>query len=228
MVLVAAGIGITPILSMLLAMAAENPQRDVWLFFGVRDGSRHIQRQALERLQRDLPRLHLRVGYSRPREQDRLGRDYHRKGRITFEHLREELPGRGFDFYLCGPLDMIRSVRGGLTTWGVGPHRIHVETFSALPTDEGSDSQPAQEMRVRFARSGTTLTWDGKDASLLALAAHHGIDIESGCRAGNCGTCAVAVRSGRVRYTSEHDAAAEEGTCLTCIAVPDSDLELDA
>jgi ferredoxin-NADP reductase len=227
-VLVAAGIGITPILSMLLAIASENPQRDVWLFFGVRDGSRHIQRRTLERLQRELPRLHLRISYSRPCEQDRLGRDYHAKGRITVEYLRQELPGRDFDFYLCGPPEMVRSLRSGLANWGVLAHRIHVETFSALPTDEESDLQPARRMLVRFARSGTTLSWDGKDASLLELAARHGIDIESGCRAGNCGTCAVAVRSGTVRYTSEHDAAAEEGSCLTCIAVPDGDLELEA
>jgi hypothetical protein len=227
-VLVAAGIGITPILSMLLAVASENPQRDVWLFFGVRDGSRHIQRRTLERLQRDLPRLHLRVSYSRPREQDRLDRDYHAEGRITPERLRRELPGRDFDFYLCGPTDMVRSLRSDLANWGVGVHRVHVETFSALPTDEEPDRQSPQQMLVHFARSGTTLTWDGKDASLLDLAARHGIEIESGCRAGNCGTCTVAVRSGTVRYTSERDAATEEGACLTCIAVPDGNLELDA
>ena len=227
-VLVAAGIGITPILSMLLAIASENPQRDVWLFFGVRDGSRHIQRRTLERLQRDLPRLHLRVSYSRPREQDRLDRDYHDEGRITPERLRRELPGRDFDFYLCGPTDMVRSLRSDLANWGVGVHRVHVETFSALPTDEEPDLQSPQQMLVHFARSGTTLTWDGKDASLLDLAARHGIEIESGCRAGNCGTCAVAVRSGTVRYTSERDATTEEGACLTCIAVPDGNLELDA
>ena len=73
-----------------------------------------------------------------------------------------------------------------------------------------------------------TVHWRPEFSSLLDLAEENGIKIEAGCRAGNCGTCLVAIKSGSVDYVTEHGAAAEEGSCLTCICKPKGNLVLDA
>jgi hypothetical protein len=86
--------------------------------------------------------------------------------------------------------------------------------------------QPAIELV--FDRSGKTLTWDPAAESLLDFAEDNGITIDSGCRAGNCGTCITAIKSGDVTYFNESGSAPEDGSCLTCISVPKTNLTLDA
>ena len=83
-------------------------------------------------------------------------------------------------------------------------------------------------LQVTFSRSGKTWHWNPATASLLEFAEEEGIRIDAGCRAGNCGTCLVAVKSGEVEYLAEHGANAEGGSCLTCICKPKSNLVLDA
>ena len=82
--------------------------------------------------------------------------------------------------------------------------------------------------KITFSRSGKTAAWKPTMSSLLDLADEQGIKIESGCRAGNCGTCLVAIKSGAVDYLTEHGADAESGSCLTCICKPRTNLVLDA
>jgi hypothetical protein len=84
------------------------------------------------------------------------------------------------------------------------------------------------KLQVTFSRSGKTWHWNPAIASLLEFAEEKGIRIDAGCRAGNCGTCLVAVKSGEVEYLAEHGANAEGGSCLTCICKPKSNLVLDA
>jgi ferredoxin len=84
------------------------------------------------------------------------------------------------------------------------------------------------KLQVTFSRSGKTLRWNPKTATLLDFAEENGIRIEAGCRAGNCGTCLVAIKSGDVKYVTEHGATGEDGSCLTCICKPKSNLVLDA
>jgi ferredoxin len=81
---------------------------------------------------------------------------------------------------------------------------------------------------VEFNASGKTVSWAADSESLLELAETNGIAIDSGCRAGNCGTCVTAIKSGEVDYINEPGEAPEDGSCLACIAVPKSNLSLDA
>ena len=62
----------------------------------------------------------------------------------------------------------------------------------------------------------------------MELAEDNGIDMDSGCRAGSCGTCITAVKDGEVDYIEEPGALPEDSSCLTCIAVPKMNLTLDA
>ena len=81
---------------------------------------------------------------------------------------------------------------------------------------------------VNFKRSGKVADWNGSCANLLELAEQSGVAIASGCRAGNCGTCVVAVKEGEVGYVQPPGSPPDPGTCLTCVAVPKGDLVLDA
>jgi ferredoxin len=134
---------------------------------------------------------------------------------------------------MCGPGAMMGSLAADLKDWGVPADRIHYETFGPSSVKSmGAMAAPAGipggKYSVFFKRSGKTLDWTGDRASLLELAEQAGIGIASGCRAGNCGTCVVAIQGGRIRYLQPPGFTPEPRTCLTCLAAPTEDLILDA
>lgn len=226
-VLIAGGVGITPVFSMLKEVVVASPTRVVWLFYGVRNSSEHIMKAELERIARDCSHVELRVFYSAPLPDDSQGRDYHIGERVSLPHIRKELGTNNYDFYICGPSPMMASIVKGLTEWGVPPVHIHKEAFGPASVRK----EPTKEaFSVAFSRSGKRATWEGAEGSLLEFAESKqvaGID-SSGCHAGSCGSCKVAIQSGKVSYNQTPDFAIEEGSCLPCICVPASDLELDA
>ena len=83
-------------------------------------------------------------------------------------------------------------------------------------------------MLTTTCKSGRTAPWNPEYDSLLEFAEANGVAIDCGCRAGSCGTCLTAIKSGEVEYTTEPDADAEEGSCLTCVCIPKGPLILDA
>jgi ferredoxin-NADP reductase len=231
-VLIGGGIGVTPVLSMLNAIAASGSKREAWFFYGVRHGAEHVMRQHLNRIAREKENVRLNVCYSAPAAGDVQGRDYDHAERVTVDLLKRLLPSSNYEFYICGPAPMMNQLIADLKAWGVPEAQIHYEAFGpatvkrvsriAVPVDSG------RTFKVTFARSGVQCAWDPAATSLLDFAAAQGVRIDSGCRAGNCGTCLTAVRSGEFSYRIEPGAAAGPGTCLTCISVPKGDLVLDA
>ena len=108
---------------------------------------------------------------------------------------------------------------------------IHFEAFgpaTVKKTKAETQAGDAPTVEVVFDRSGKTIQWDPSADSLLTFAEDNGIVIESGCRAGNCGTCVTAIKSGEVTYVAEPGATPEDGSCLTCVSVPKTPLTLDA
>ncbi len=229
-VLIAGGIGITPMLSMLGHSLEVSPRREVWLFYGVRNGSEQVMTAPLAALARAHGNFHLHVCYSRPRPGETAGADYQHAGHVDIELLGRELGGSGFAFYLCGPRAMLESLVPALRDWGVPETDIHYEAFgpASVARPGTAPSVASTPLAVTFARSERTLVWEGGETSLLELAEKHGLRIESGCRAGGCGTCRTRVESGEVGYDHPPEFDAEPGTCLVCVAVPRSDLVLDA
>ena len=125
---------------------------------------------------------------------------------------------------------MMESLTKALKAWDVPRDRVHFESFGAATVRKVA-VRPAEGSRsceVAFNRSGTTCTWEPQSGSLLELADANGVVIDSGCRAGSCGTCLTAIRSGEVRYTTEPGLTVEAGSCLTCICEPAGPLVLDA
>ena len=178
--------------------------------------------------------LHLNICYSRPEKTDVKGRDYHHQGRVTVDLFKQLLPSNNYEYYLCGPGPFMNSLTEGLTAWGVAEKSIHYEAFGpatvkkTAPPPTASETVMLSKLSVTFSKTGKTVRWNPSIGSLLEFAEASGVKIDAGCRAGNCGTCLVAVKSGSVDYLSPSGASAEQGSCLTCICKPKTDLVLDA
>lgn len=226
--LVAAGIGVTPLLAMLLDLERQPSPRDVYFFLGVAHRGAHPFKVLLEEIAERCPRLRLFIAYSRPSEESVFGRDYQHSGRLNIDYLRSALPSSHFEFYLCGPAGMMQSLVTGLEAWGVSPASIHYEAFGPATVQRaGAAARPGVGARVRFARSHREAVWGAEDRSLLELAERAGVPIESGCRTGACGACATPIVSGQVTPTKPAGAEPPRGCCLACISVPSGPVVLD-
>ena len=231
-VLIGGGIGLTPVLSMLNAVVESGSKREVWFFLGVMNGDQHAFREHLEKIAREHENVRLHVCYSDPKESEVAGKDFHHAERVSIGLFKRLLPSNNYDFYICGPPPMMQALTAGLTEWGVPEARIHFEAFGPASVKKAVPTPPAGagavKWAVTFSKSGKVLSWDSSVGSLLDLASMNGVPIDSGCRAGNCGTCITAIRSGSVDYLREPGSAPEKGSCLACVCVPKGDLVLDA
>jgi len=233
-VLIAGGVGVTPMLSMAQAIAASGSKREAWFFFGVRSAKEHIHKAELEKLAAEHENIHLHVCYSRPDPDNVHKRDYQHEGRVSIELLKQLLPSNNFEYYLCGNGAFMKSISEGLEAWGVPEKDVHFEAFGPAtvkknaPAPTASETEQLAKVKVTFKRSGKTVAWATSAGNLLDLAQDNGIRIDAGCRAGSCGSCVVAIKSGQVTYLKEPASEPEKGTCLTCICRPSGNLELEA
>lgn len=237
-VLIGGGVGLTPLLSMLNTICGQGLGRETWFFYGVRNGAEHAMREHLAELDRTHDNVHVVVCYSDPREEDVAGRDYAHEGHVSVDLMKQLLPSANYDFYVCGPPPMMQVIIPALEEWGVPEEAVHYEAFGPATIKRKSHPEPAREaeeaaaagegIEVVFQRSGKTQQWKPDIGSLLELAEASGVQIDFGCRAGNCGTCVTAVKEGDVAYLNEPGVPPDEGSCLTCIAVPKQRVVLDA
>ena len=233
-VLLAGGVGITPMLSMANAIAASGSKREVYFFFGVRNVREHIHKAELEKLAAENDNIHLHIAYSKPSEKDVKGKDYQHEGRVGIELLKEILPSNNFEYFLCGSGAFMKSLTDGLEAWGVPDKDVHFEAFGPATVKKKtvvpspSETVHLAKINVAFARSNKTVRWEPSLENLLEFAKAQGVKIDSGCCAGSCGSCGVAIKSGDVDYLKKPDATPEAGSCFTCVCRPKNDLVLDA
>lgn len=232
LVLIAGGIGITPLLSMLLSCLAEQPLRRVHLFYALRHGGVAAFVAALRQHALNASQLTLVLVYSEPRVADVLGRDFDVKGRVDIDLIKRTLPAGPHHFYVCGPPAMMTTLVPALIAWGVPSADVRFEAFgpaSITPAArENTAMDPALCFEVQFAATARTVAWTGQDASLLDFAERNGIAIDAGCRVGNCGTCETRLLSGEVRYPHPPDFVPRAGYALLCLGKPVAALVLEA
>jgi uncharacterized protein len=239
--LIAGGIGITPMLSMLLWCIENQPTRSIHLYFGLRHGGEHPFKRELEQLASANPNFRLNVLYSQPLPGDVHGRDYQHTGRVDVDLLRRTLPHGRHQFYICGPAAMMESLLPALSAWGVAQDDIRFEAFGPASVQLAIDAQQdgaiqraksavaaTEKFEIKFLRSARTLVWNSADASLLDFAQRNGVEVESGCRAGSCGSCETKLISGKVHYASKPDFDITPGYCLLCVGTPVSSMALEA
>jgi ferredoxin-NADP reductase/MOSC domain-containing protein YiiM len=240
-VLLSAGIGATPVLSMLhsLSTTASNPSREIWWCYGARNGQEHPFRAEVQTLLRNFPNSHSLVAYSQPRIDDRQGEDYDVQGRLNPSLLEERNIPKTADFYLCGPSAFLADLTNALGTWKVPDTCIHTEIFGTTPSItpgiSNSSLRPphpppgaiANGPNVSFTRSGLTVPWNPKYASLLEFAEACDVPVRWSCRAGVCHTCECGLIGGKVSYAPDPIDIPAKGNVLICCSTPQSEIELD-
>ena len=230
--LIGAGIGITPLVSMLDAIVLSGRDREVHVLFGFRNGGEQPFKEHLQNLVKAHPNIRLHISYSAPLPNDVLYRDYNHRGRMTIDRVREVLPSSNLMFYVCGPGQMMEELVPALWKWGVPQSHVHFEAFGPASVKRvgvaAAGGKRAESCEVRFDRSDKVASWDGTLTSLLEFGEAAGVVMPSGCRAGSCGECMLAIRSGSVLPLKQPGIAVPDGHCLTCISVPAGELVLDA
>lgn len=221
-VLIAAGIGITPFLGYLHALRrAPSPPR-VTLHYGSRNAACHAFGTEIASLAAALPSLDLVTHFSRPDADDTCDA----VGRIDAESIGQDLIDGRARFYLCGPEAMIADITQGLIRRGVPAFEIFSEAFVSPPRRDPASGE-ASRFAVTFARSGRIAIWSPERGDLLRFSEELGLSPPSGCRVGQCESCALTVLDGVVTHLVPATGL-DAGQCLSCQAVPASDLVLDA
>ena len=133
-VLVSGGVGLTPMMSMLEAIAATTPQRPTWYVHGALNGRVHAMRDHARALTASNENLRVQTFYAEPEGQDRAGEHYDAQGLITADWLMAQTPHGAATYYLCGPKPFLSALVNGLLRQGVPAERIRFEFFG--PADE--------------------------------------------------------------------------------------------
>jgi ferredoxin-NADP reductase/MOSC domain-containing protein YiiM len=237
--LISAGVGATPVLAMLHALAAEGSSRDIWWLHSARRRAEEPFAAESRALLAGLPSAHRHICYSSPGPDDVQGRDYDTAGRLSAPVLAAlDLP-RDADAYLCGPTAFMAGISAALAAGGIEAARIRTEVFGAGPTQTPGIAPvatrpphppagpPGRGPLVAFARSNLAVRWDPGYASLLEFAEACDVPVRWSCRIGVCHTCETALISGTVRYAPDPVDAPADGDALICCSQPREDLVLD-
>jgi ferredoxin-NADP reductase len=239
-VFLSAGIGATPVIAMLHALAAETSPREVWWLYGARRGREHPFAQEVRSLLKTLAHGHSHIRYSAPDPEDRPGVDFDARGRLDMGALQELGVPRDAGFYICGPPAFISDLTSGLAAWGIAKGQIHTELFGAGPSNTpGIAHSPRCPPHppagtggvgplVSFARSGLNVHWGSPPfQSLLELAEACDIPVRWSCRTGVCHSCETGLVAGTVAYRPDPIDPPGQGNVLICCSQPRGDVVID-
>jgi ferredoxin-NADP reductase/MOSC domain-containing protein YiiM/ferredoxin len=239
-VLVSAGVGATPVLAMLHALASEPTRRRVWWVHAAHDADQQPFAREVDDLLAVLPNARRLVCFSAPNAIDQRGVDFDADERLTAEMMRRHgVPFDG-DFYLCGPGGFMHDVAAGLTALGAAPERLHSEIFgptealtpglvpgAAKSAPHPPPGDPGTGETVSFARSNLSVPWDPSYGTILELAEACDVPVRWACRTGVCHACQTGMIDGTVDYDPDPLEAPDDGTALICCARPARELVLD-
>jgi ferredoxin-NADP reductase/MOSC domain-containing protein YiiM len=239
-VLLSAGIGATPVLTMLYALAAARSTRQVLWLHAARDREHHPFADEVRRLMLALAHGRSYVCYSRPGSLDKMGKDFDAIGHLSRSVFDEAGVPRDADVYLCGPNRFMADMKEALASLGIAPERVHVEIFNGsesmtpgmvgaptqaphLPKDD-ADTGPL----ISFARSGIAAHWNASAyQSILELAEACDVPVRWSCRTGVCHNCESGLVSGAVAYGPEPLERPADGNLLVCCSQPIRDVVID-
>jgi ferredoxin-NADP reductase/MOSC domain-containing protein YiiM/ferredoxin len=227
-VLLSAGVGATPVLAMLHALAKGRSNREIWWLYTTRDAETQAFAQEVGDLIAELPHARQQVFYTST------------VGRLDAGAIAALGLPRDATVYMCGPDAFMADMRGALADAGIDPARIHTELFGALPAinpgivgkSTVAPHQPPGPAgtgpAVSFSRSGLTVNWSTEYGSILELAEACDVPTRFSCRSGVCHTCVTQVIAGTTAYTEPPLEPPPDGTVLICTAEPvDEEVVLD-
>ena len=238
-VLMSAGIGVTPVLAMLYALQEQRSTRDIWWLHGARNSSEHAFADEARHLLATLPNAHIRLWYSDPGPDDRIGTEYDSVGHMTADAVIATGAPTGSEFYLCGPPSFMGALGEGLRALGVPAGRVHEEAFGAeasvtpgiaaraLPPPHAPGGAPGTGPLVSFVRSGLRVPWSDAYDSVLELAEACDVPVRWSCRTGVCHTCETGLLDGVVTYEPDPLENPTSGNLLICCSQPSADITVD-
>jgi len=244
-VLLSAGIGITPMIAMLNSLLASQPgdtqPEHIYFIHGARDANDHPFAEQLMAMAATHPQVSVYLRDSRPSEA--MPEDGVRSmGRVDIEFLKRVLPFGDYDFYLCGPGAFMQDIYNGLRALNIADDRIRFEAFGPASVKRAQSAvvapaaevaatalvaqvpvpaaDPAQVSKVVFMRTRRDAMWSKETGSLLDLAEANDVPAQSNCRSGVCGTCSTRLLSGEVTYPVPIEGEVAPGHALICSAIP--------
>jgi ferredoxin-NADP reductase len=237
-VLLSAGVGVTPVLAMLHALAATGSTREIWWLYGARNGAEHPFARECDELLQQLPRSRRYIAYSQASASESVGDDFDARGHLDLDVLNSLGIAREADFYLCGPSAFLQDLTRGLLSWGVTRALIHSEVFGPgtsstpgineqRPPPHTPAGSPGKGPGVSFARSGLAVDWDSRFQSLLELAEACDVPVHWSCRTGVCHSCEVGLIGGSVTYEPAPLDPPASGNLLICCSRPQGDVVID-
>lgn len=236
-VLLSGGVGLTPMMAMLHALAQRSARRTLFLH-ACENGGVHALRDEVGQLIGQRPGLTAHFCYRAPSPEDRAARRFDSEGFITREALQDLLCLDEYDFYLCGPPPFMQAMYQSIRSLGVARDRIAYEFFGPAtvlerdtkPVPPAAPAAPVAAtgaITVEFRKSGITAVWDGAAQSLLSFAEDYGLSPEFSCRAGVCSTCKSQIVAGDVTYFEDPLDDLEAGEVLLCCSRPKTSVVLD-
>jgi ferredoxin-NADP reductase/MOSC domain-containing protein YiiM len=227
-VLISAGIGVTPVLAMLHALSTAGSGRDIWWLHTTRNRETQAFAAEVTALIESLPHARQRVFYTQT------------DGRMDQRSIAALSLPSDATAYLCGPTQFMTDMRDALTVAGLDPARIHSELFGALPPinpgvvdtrqhtpPHPPPGTPGNGPSITFSRSGLTVNWSQDYGSILDLAEACDVPTRFACRSGVCHVCVTGVIAGETTYVQSPLEPPGQGTVLICSAAPKTDLVLD-
>lgn len=238
--LLSGGVGLTPMVAMLHALAGHGDRRVVFIH-ATDDGGVHALGDEVRALVASRPGLEARFVYRSPTETDRAAARHDAEGVITRELLQRWLPLDDHEVYLCGPPPFMQALYRTLRGLGVAKERIAYEFFGPATLLDANDTAPAAApslsataasppdgaLTVSFRHSGRNAVWTQGSDSLLSFAERLGLAPVFSCRAGVCGSCRTGLVSGEVEYFEDPLDDPGPGQVLICCARPKASVVLD-
>ena len=238
-VLLSGGVGLTPMVAMLNALAVRSDRRTLFLH-ACENGKVHALRREVEGLIGKRAGLSAHYCYRTPSAEDRAANRFHSEGFVTRQVMQSLLCLDDYEVYLCGPPPFMQAMYQTLRGLGVAKNRIAYEFFGPA-TVLGTEDKPKQvapaggaapapaagAITVEFRKSGITAAWNDAAQSLLSFAEDHGLKPDFSCRAGICGTCTSKIVSGDVTYFEDPLEELAPGELLLCCSRPKTPVVLD-
>jgi ferredoxin-NADP reductase/MOSC domain-containing protein YiiM/ferredoxin len=225
--LISAGIGATPVVAMLHALAQEHSEREIWWLHGARSRADHAFASEAAGLLGSLPNVRTHIFYSRE------------DGRLSASRLAELEPPRDAEAYLCGPVPFMDEISAALVAIGLEAAHVHTEPFGPAPgSTPGIAAKPTRDPHppagepgggpvIEFARSGLSIPWSEDYANLLEFAEACDVPVRWSCRTGVCHSCETTLIAGGVDYDPDPVEPAAAGSALICCSRPHDAVVLD-
>jgi ferredoxin-NADP reductase len=236
-VFLAAGVGITPMASMLQQELSRPASRPAWLYYQARQHHQAPLMDELVQLIEPASNCQARIYLSQLGQatRQRLQKTQILPGKFTAPTVLDEVGSSDIHVMMCGPGPWMQGMRQALVEAGVPAEQIHEESFggdesgptSPLPTTTAATTD-SPRFQIAFEASHRSGASCGSAQTLLEVAKQHGVKIPASCRAGHCGTCAVRLLQGKVRYLQPPQAELGEEEILPCVCVAESDMAIYA